>query len=55
MVATDVMMALNNLASTAMLKMDAICTLVVANNQLAYTLAQVTKENEKFIVGLITL
>ena len=55
MVATDVMMALDNLVSTAMLKMDAIYTLVVANNQLAHTLAQITKENEKFIVGLITL
>ena len=47
-VTADVAMALDNLASTAMSKTDAIDTLAATNKQLAQVLAHVTKENEKF-------
>ena len=46
MVATDVTMALDNLASTAMSKTDALDTLMAANKQLAEALAYRPKENE---------
>ena len=48
-VAPDVAMALDNLASMAMSKTDALDALVAANKQLADALAHVTKENEKLL------
>ena len=49
MVAPDAAMTLDNLASMAMSKTDALDTLVVVNKQLANALAHVTKENEKLL------
>ena len=49
MVATDVAIALDNLASATVSKMETINTLVVANKQLAEALAHITKENEKLL------
>ena len=43
---TEQVMALDNLASMAMSKTDALDTLVAANIQLADALAHITKENE---------
>ena len=48
-VASDVAMALDNLASMAMSNTDALDILVVANKQLAVALAHTTKENEKLL------
>ena len=49
MVATDVAMALDNHASAAMSKTDALDTLMAINKQLSDALAHVTKENEKLL------
>ena len=49
MLTANVVIALDNLASTAMSKMDVFDTLAAANKQLAEALAHVTKENEKFL------
>ena len=48
-VATDVVMALDNFASMVMSKTDALDILVAANKQFADALAHVTKENEKLL------
>ena len=48
-VAPDVAMALDNLASAAMAKMNMLDALVAANKQLADALAHVTKENVKLL------
>ena len=45
---TDVTMALENLASTAMSKTDAFDKLAAANKQIAEALAHITKENENY-------
>ena len=47
MVTADFVMALNNLAYTAMSKMDVLDTCGATNKQLAETLVHITKENEK--------
>ena len=49
MVTADVAMALDNLASAALSKMDTIDTLVIANKQSTEVLANVTKENETLL------
>ena len=48
-VAPDVAMSLDNLASMAMSKTDALDTLMAAKKQLVDVLAHVTKENEKLL------
>ena len=48
-VAPDVVMALDNLASKAMSKIDALDTLVAVNKQSADALAHITKEKKKLL------
>ena len=55
MVATDVALALDSVASSAMSKSDVLDTLLMANKQLEEVLAHVTKENEKLLTMISQL